>query len=116
MLHNEYVTRAMLDAITTHPNVVYLYPNALYAEIEVDYTAQTITLIRGHNYPDAEIKNGFDCEFDNTHPYEYDNQCLDMQFYPIKNGWMTTCYPELKMKESAKLLATIKNKVSDNDS
>ena len=37
MLHNEYVTRPMFDAITSHPNVIYLYPNALYAEIEVNY-------------------------------------------------------------------------------
>ena len=29
MLHNEYVTRAMFDAITSHPNVIYLNPNAL---------------------------------------------------------------------------------------
>ena len=94
MLHNEYVTRTMFDAITSHPNVLYLYPNALYAEIEVDYSNQTITLIRGHNYPDPEIKNGFDWEFDNTHPYEYDTQCLSMEFYKIENGWMTNCYPE----------------------
>ncbi len=94
MLHNEYVTRAMFDAITSHPNVVYLYPNALYAEIEVDYVDETITLIRGHNYPEPEILNGFDWEFDNTHPYEYDNRCADMEFYQIENGWMTTCYPE----------------------
>ena len=94
ILHNEYVTRAMFDAITSHPNVIYLYPNALYAEIEVNYVDETITLIRGHNYPDPEITNGFDWEFDNTHPYEYDNQCLNMEFYKIKNGWMTNCYPE----------------------
>ena len=94
ILHNEYVTRTMFDAITSHPNVVYLYPNALYAEIEVNYTDETITLIRGHNYPEPEIKNGFDWEFDNTHPYEYDNKCIGMEFYKIKNGWMTTCYPE----------------------
>jgi len=94
MLHNEYVTRAMFDAITNHPNVIYLYPNALYAEIEVDYIDETITLIRGHNYPEPEIKNGFDWEFDNTHPYEYDSECLEMELYQIKNGWMTNCYPE----------------------
>jgi hypothetical protein len=94
MLHNEYVTRAMFDAITNHPNVFYIYPNALYAEIEVDYIDETITLIRGHNYPEPEITNGFDWEFDNTHPYEYDNLCLDMKIYPIENGLMTTCYPE----------------------
>ncbi len=94
MLHNEYVTRVMFDAITNHPNVVYLYPNALYAEIEVDYIDETITLIRGHNYPEPEISNGFDWEFDNTHPYEYDSLCADMKFYQIENGWMTNCYPE----------------------
>ena len=94
MLHNEYVTRAMFDAITNHPNVIYLYPNALYVEIEVDYIDETITMIRGHNYPEPEIKNGFDWEFDNTHPYEFDSVCLDMAIYKIENGWMTNCYPE----------------------
>ena len=94
MLHNEYVTRAMFDAVTNHPNVLYLYPNALYAEIEVNYVDETITLIRGHNYPEPEIINGFDWEFDNTHPYEFDSECEDMNIYKIKNGWMTNCYPE----------------------
>jgi len=113
MLHNEYVTRAMFDAITSHPNVIYLYPNALYAEIEVDYIDETITLIRGHNYPEPEISNGFDWEFDNTHPYEYDNLCADMKFYQIENGWMTNCYPEnFFLKDHTglfNLLKTIKN-------
>jgi len=94
MLHNEYVTRTMFDAVTNHPNVIYLYPNALYAEIEVNYIDETITLIRGHNYPEPEITNGFDWEFDNTHPYEYDSKCQILEIYKIKNGWMTTCYPE----------------------
>ena len=116
MLHNEYVTRAMFDAITSHPNVIYLYPNALYAEIEVDYIDNTITLIRGHNYPEPEITNGFGWEFDNTHPYEFDSKCLDMKFYQIKNGWMTNCYPDLLMKEDIALLSKIKNMVSKNDS
>ena len=113
MLHNEYVTRAMFDAITSHPNVVYLYPNALYAEIEVDYVNETITLIRGHNYPESSIINGFDWEFDNTHPYEYDNLCADMKFYQIENGWMTNCYPESFFLQNHiglfNLLKTIKN-------
>jgi hypothetical protein len=94
ILHNEYVTRIMFDAITSHPNVIYLYPNALYAEIEVNYIDETMTLIRGHNYPEREIVNGFDWQFDNTHPYEYDDICFDMEFYKTDIGWMTTCYPE----------------------
>ncbi len=113
MLHNEYVTRTMFDAITNHPNVIYLYPNALYAEIEVDYIDETITLLRGHNYPEHEIVNGFGWEFDNTHPYEYDNLCADMEFYQIENGWMTNCYPENVFVENTErlfnLLKFIKN-------
>jgi len=113
ILHNEYVTRTMFDAITSHPNVLYLYPNALYAEIEVNYIDETITLIRGHNYPELEITNGFDWEFDNTHPYEYDNLCAGMEFYKIENGWMTNCYPENFFLEDHQgllnLLKTIKD-------
>ena len=113
MLHNEYVTRAMFDAITSHPNVVYLYPNALYAEIEVDYVDETITLIRGHNYPEPEISNGFDWEFDNTHPYEYDSLCLDMEFYQIENGWMTNCYPENFFLQNTESLFNLLKLVKD---
>ena len=109
MLHNEYVTRTMFDAITSHPNVVYLYPNALYAEIEVDYDNDTITLIRGHNYPEQEITNGFDWEFDNTHPYEYDNNCEQMIFYKIADGWMTSCYPETPLAAVPVVFKTIKD-------
>ena len=104
ILHNEYVTRTMFDAITSHPNVLYLYPNALYAEIEVNYIDETITLIRGHNYPEPEIENGFDWEFDNTHPYEFDSTCAELHLYKIKNGYMTNCYPEnLFLRDSQQL-------------
>jgi hypothetical protein len=109
ILHNEYVTRTIFDAITNHPNVIYLYPNALYAEIEVNYMDETITLIRGHNYPEPEITNGFDWEFDNTHPYEFDSLCLDMEIYPIENGRMITCYPEnLFLKNTEQLFNLLK--------
>ena len=56
----------------------------LYAEIDVNYIDNTITLIRGHDYPlDDPVSNGFDWEFDNTHPFEYDNECNEMVLYPI---------------------------------
>ena len=109
MLHSEYVTRKMFDAITNHPNVIYLYPNALYAEIEIDYTNETITLIRGHGYPEQGIKNGFDWEFDNTHPYEYDTKCENLRIYKIKNGVMTNCYPEnIFLKDNEQLFSLLK--------
>ena len=113
MLHNEYVTRTMFDAITNHPNVLYLYPNALYAEIEVNYTDETITLIRGHDYPELGITNGFDWEFDNTHPYEFDKTCLDMKMYPIENGWMTNCYPENVFLKNTEQLVNLLKLIKD---
>ena len=113
MLHNEYVTRTMFDAITNHPNVIYLYPNELYAEIEVDYIDETITLVRGHNYPEPEIINGFDWEFDNTHPYEFDSKCQIIEIYKIKNGHMTTCYPENIFLKSSQYLVDILKTIKD---
>ncbi len=109
MLHNEYVTREMFDAITNHPNVIFVYPNAMYAEVEYDEEANTITLIRGHNYPETHIVNGFDWEHENTHPYEYDTDCIDWEFYEITNGYMLNCYPEFMMLKDESLLRMIKD-------
>jgi len=108
LLHNEYVTKKQFDAITSHPNVIYLYPNALYAEIEINYEQKTITLIRGHNFPEKQINNGFDWKFDNTHPYEYDRECNDWQFYEIDNGVMLNCFPEEQLYKDPSLLKTLK--------
>ena len=108
LLHNEYVTKKQFDAITSHPNVIYLYPNALYAEIKVNYDQNTITLIRGHGFPEKQIANGFDWQFDNTHPYEYDRECNDWQFNEIDNGVMLNCFPEEQLYKDPSLLKTLK--------
>ncbi|WP_371504375.1 hypothetical protein [Nitrosopumilus adriaticus] len=108
LLHNEYVTKNQFDAITSHHNVIYLYPNALYAEIEVDYDKNTITLIRGHGFPEKNIDNGFDWEFDNTRPYEFDLECDNWKFYEIDNGKMLNCFPERQIYEDASLLRALK--------
>ena len=108
LLHNEYVTKTEFDAIINHPKVLYLYPNALYAEISVDYLKNTISLVRGHNYPEPEIRNGFGWEFDNT-PMEYDELCEDWEFYNIDNGIMLNCYPEEIIYKDIKFLKMIKN-------
>ena len=112
LLHNEYVTQSMFNAIINHSHVIYLYPNALYAEIEVDYKNNEITLIRGHGYPESTIENGFDWEFDNTHPYEYDVECSDWEFYRIPNGEMLNCYPERALISDIELLKELKNLVN----
>lgn len=108
LLHNEYVTKEMFNAITNHPKVIYLYPNALYAEIEVDVANNSITLIKGHGYPEKNIANGFDWKFDNTQ-YEQDKECSNWEFYEIDNGFMLNCYPEIIIFDDIELLKTIRN-------
>ena len=112
LLHNEYVTQSMFNSIVNHPHVIYLYPNALYAEIEVDYKKNEIALIRGHGYPESTIMNGFDWEFDNTHPYEYDHDCENWEFYRIPNGEMLNCYPERELISNIELLKKLKDLVN----
>ena len=108
VLHNEYVTKNMFNAITSHPNVIYLYPNALYAEISTNFADNTISLIRGHGYPEKNIANGFDWEFENTQPYEFDKECKSWEFYDISNGKMLNCYPEQKIWKDEKFLKILK--------
>ena len=108
LLHSEYVTSEEFESITQHPKVVYLYPNALYAEVEYNHEEDKITLIRGHGYPSSEIKNGFEWKFDNTHPFEYDIACEDWEFFEIKNGIMLNCYPDNMIFQDEKLLKVIK--------
>ena len=109
LLHNEYVTKKMFDAITFHPKVIYLYPNALYAEIYAEDETSSITLIRGHGYPEKDISNGFNWEFENTRPYEFDNKCENWEFYEINNGIMLNCYPEQIIFEDIELLKAIRD-------
>ncbi len=106
LLHSEYVTQKEFDAITSHPNVVYIYPNSLYAKVEADYDKNTLTLIRGHGYPESAIKNGFDWRFDNSQ-FEYDSRCDKWSFEKIDNGEMLDCYPGFRMLYDEKLLMAI---------
>jgi len=108
LLHNEFVTRAEFEAITNHPKVIYLYPNALSSEVKTDYSENTISLIRGPGFPNDDIINGFDWEFDNTE-YFNDWSCIDWQFYEITNGYMLNCYPETELPHYGhNILKTIK--------
>jgi len=92
ILHNEYVTRELFDGITNHPNVFYLYPNALYGEVIIETDPIRITLLSGHGVNGKD--NAFDWEFDNTRPDEFDNECLTAQWFKVDNGYQLNCYPE----------------------
>ena len=107
VLHNEYVTKREFDAITSHPNVIYLFPNALYAEVRPDYANNTFTLIRGHGYPISSITNGFDWKFDNSN-LEYNVSCENMTFTIIPNGKMLNCYPAYRSLFDKAFLEAIK--------
>ncbi|MDE1762762.1 MAG: hypothetical protein KGH88_00760 [Thaumarchaeota archaeon] len=106
VLHNEYVTKKEFDAITSHQNVIFLYPNALYAQVSANYDNNTITLVRGHGYPNTSIKNGFDWKGDNSE-YEYDVACADWDFYHKKHFIMLNCYPEYKLLTSSVMLGLL---------
>ena len=110
LLHNEYVTKKQFDAISSHPNLIFLYPNALYAEVEVDYNTNSITLIRGHDYPpENPVSNGFDYEIEKQfHDYEYDSECLEWEFVEIDNGHHLNCYPEAFFVKNLDILAKMK--------
>lgn len=109
VLHNEYVTKKEFDAITSHPDVVFLYPNALYAQVETNYTGNTITLIHGHGYPNSTIKNGFDWKYDNS-KYEYDVDCNNWHFYKSGNYSMLNCYPEFAMLHTEQMIRLLQDK------
>ena len=108
VLHNEYVTKKEYDAITNHQNVIFLYPNALYAEVTTNYDTNTITLVRGHGYPDSHIKNGFGWKFDNSR-YEYDVDCPNWYFYMRENYTLLNCYPEYELLSDEQLLRSLQN-------
>jgi hypothetical protein len=107
LLHNEYVTRNEFYAITNHSHVIYLYPNALYAEVKSNYTDDTITLIKGHGYPDGKIQNGFGWKNENTR-FEYDLECKSWNFTSVDNGKMLNCYPDYAILYDKSLLNALK--------
>ena len=107
LLHNEYVTRELFDAIIDHPNVIYMYPNSLYAEVKIDNG--TMTLVRGHAYPEKSVDNGFDWEYDNTRPEEF-RLCDDtLQWIKVDNGIQLDCYPEKYVINNTKIFKYIRD-------
>jgi len=110
LLHNEYVTKNQFDAITSHPNLIFLHPNALYAEIDVNHETNTMTLIKGHDYPpDDPVTNGFDYEIEKQfHHYEYDAECLEWEFIEIEKGYHLNCYPDGLVIDDISILKKLK--------
>jgi hypothetical protein len=110
VLHNEYVTETEFKTITSHSNVIYLYPNALYAQVKVNYGTNQITLVRGHEYPSTAISNGFGWKLDNS-KYEYNTACTSWNFYRVTNGWMLNCYPDVVISSNKALLNSLLERI-----
>jgi len=110
LLHNEYLTKKAFDAISSHPNLIFLAPNALYAEIDVNYDDNAMTLIRGHQYPPPENPaNGFDYAIEQEfHHYEYDTECLEWKFLEFENGFHLNCYPDGVIHQNLEILLKMK--------
>lgn len=105
LLHNEYMTKNEFNAIKNHKNVLYLYPNSMYVEVAVDYDKLTMSLVRGHGYPDKTISNGFD--YVTSSKGEYDLNCQNYKWEEIPNGIQTTCWPEFLIKADRHFLQEI---------
>ncbi len=109
ILHNEYVTQELFDSITNHPNVFYLYPNALYGEVEIEIVdgIPTMTLVKGHGVNGTN--NAFDWEHENTRPDEFDKECLDYTWRVVSNGYQLNCYPENAILNNDSILQFIED-------
>jgi len=109
LLHNEFVTENEFYSITQHPNVIYLYPNALVSKIDVDYSSNTISLLRGPGFPNDSVNSGFEWIYDNSASMqEWD--CTEWKFEKIANGYMLNCYPEQYIvKDAQELLKVLKS-------
>lgn len=103
LLHNEYMTKKEFDAIKPK-HVLYLYPNAAYAEVETKYQTMTMKLIKGHGY--LGISNAFGS---GTHSKgEKQLHCKNIFWYKLSNGMEYSCYPELELLNDKILLETIR--------
>ena len=105
LLHNEYMTQNEFNAIKNHTNVVYLYPNSMYAKVSVDYNNWSMTLLRGHGYPEKNITNGFN--YVTTSQYEYDVNCKNYFWKSRPNGIGLSCWPEYLITYDRNILQTL---------
>ncbi len=107
LLHNEFVTQNEFLAITSHPNVVYLYPGSFNSKVKINYESKSMVLERGPSFPQSDIKSGFDWKHDNSDISD-NISCDSWEFYKIDNGYMLNCTPEYLIQDSDELLRELK--------
>ena len=109
VLHNKYTTKTIFNAITSHPKVVYLYPDSLKEEVSVNFVLNTITALSPLKQPQSKVfQNDFQWEYDSSH-LEYVNcQDTEVRFEKVANGIMLNCISEKFLKQSPSLFKIIK--------
>ena len=107
LLHNEFVTENEFLAINSHPNVIHLYPGTLNSKVKINYLENSMILERGPGYPQVDIKNGFDWEYDNSDIFD-DTTCENWKFNKIDNGYMLNCNPEFLIQNNDDFLIKLK--------
>jgi hypothetical protein len=107
LLHNEFVTENEFSAINSHPNVIHLYPGAFNSKVKINGLENSMILERGPGYPQEDIQNGFDWEYENSNIYD-DTTCENWKFYEIDNGYMLNCNPEYLIQNNVDLLIKLK--------
>ena len=111
VLHNEFVTQNEFMAITSHPNVIYLYPGALTSKVEINYNDYSMSLKRGPSFPESHIETGFDWKYDNSDMTK-NTDCEKWEFYKINNGYMLNCTPEEIIQNNDEILKELKRLVT----
>jgi len=96
MLHSKYVTKTMFDAITSHPKVVYFFPDSLVEEIKVDFSKNEMIVLNPLKFPgEKNFPNDFKWKYDSEHQKYVDcNDTIEIKFEKVGNGIMLNCYPE----------------------
>ena len=107
VLHNEFVTEKEFLAITSHPNIVYMYPGALNSKVKINYENETMILERGPSFPQSDVISGFDWKYDNSN-ISNNTTCEEWKFYKINNGHMLNCTPEDIIQNNDKILKELK--------
>ena len=109
VLHNKYTTKTIFNAITSHPKVVYLYPDSLKEEVSINFTQNTITALSPLKHPqEMNFQNDFQWEYDSSH-LEY-IKCIDseVKFEKVANGIMLNCFPDDFIIKSPSLFKIVK--------
>jgi hypothetical protein len=94
ILHNEYVCQQEYNIITNSTNVIYMYPNSLYANVYYNTSMiRVITLIGDKNH----TSNYFNWTLDNTQYERQDNKptyCSNQHFVKVYNGYQLNCWSQ----------------------